>query len=74
MCIWEAYSLLQGQRKAGDWLRGWGLIQRSQRKLLTWPAEMTGMGSAAEELAGEPRGTMPVRTVESGVYAWSWSG
>lgn len=41
MCVWEAYSLLQGQGEAGDWLRGRGMIQRSQRKPLTWPAEMT---------------------------------
>lgn len=72
MCIQEAYSLLQGQGEAGDWLRGQGLIQQSQRKPLAWPAEMTGMGSAAEELVGEPGGTMLVRTVEAG--AWSWSG
>lgn len=33
--------MLQGQGEAGDWLRGRGMIQRSQRKPLTWPAEMT---------------------------------
>ena len=69
--VWEAHSLLQGGGEAGGLagggVGGWWLIQQSKREPLAWPAEVIGVGRGTKEPAGQPGGTMLVRTVEVGV-------